>query len=125
MNTIGYFEIQADDLYKARKFYGEVFEWKFVEQKGLPIEYWRIEQAGINGGLLPRPAKVPPPMHGTNAYVCSVEVEDFDKTAEKILKLGGQEAMPKFAVPGRCWQGYFVDPFGNTLGVFQVDEKAA
>ncbi len=42
----------------------------------------------------------------------------------KILSLGGKIALPKFAVPGVCWQGYFIDTEGNTFGLFQVDEKA-
>jgi hypothetical protein len=33
-------------------------------------------------------------------------------------------SLPKFAVPGKCWQGYFQDPEGNTFGVFEVDERA-
>jgi predicted enzyme related to lactoylglutathione lyase len=44
--------------------------------------------------------------------------------AKTILNLGGIVALPKFAVPGRCWQGYFVDTEGNTFGIFEVDEKA-
>ncbi len=124
MNTIGYFEIQVDDPEKAVRFYSEVFGWKFVRQENVPIDYYRIEMAGIYGGLLQRPAKTPPPEYGTNAFVCSIQVKDFDKIAEKILKLGGRIALPKFAVPGKCWQGYFIDPYGNTLGLFQVDEKA-
>jgi predicted enzyme related to lactoylglutathione lyase len=64
-------------------------------------------------------------MHGTNAYVCSIQVENFDATAKKIMAQGGQEALPKFAVPGKCWQGYFLDTEGNTFGLFEVDEKAA
>ena len=124
MNNIAYFEIQADEPEKAVKFYSEVFGWKFTKDESLPIEYWRIETEGANGGLLKRPAPVPPPQSGTNAYVCSMQVEDFDATAEKIMKNGGQVALPKFAIPGKCWQGYFLDTEGNTLGLFQVDEKA-
>lgn len=125
MNNVAYFEIQADDPPNAVKFYTAVFGWKFVKDDHLPIEYWRIETDGSNGGLLKRPAKIPPPQSGTNAYVCSMQVEDFDTTAQKILKYGGQVAMEKFAVPGKCWQGYFIDPEGNTFGLFQTDESAA
>jgi len=38
----------------------------------------------------------------------------------KILSLGGKTALPKFAVPGVCWQGYFIDTEGNTFGLFQL-----
>jgi len=125
MNTIMYFEIQVNDLEKAREFYGSVFGWEFAKQEGLPIEYWRIETEGINGGLLKRPAPPPPPQSGTNAYVNSMEVENFDATTEKILEHGGTVALPKFAVPHTCWQGYFIDTEGNTFGIFQVDENAS
>ena len=124
MNTIGYFEIQSSDPKRDIKFYQAVFGWKFIKEEYVPIEYYRIETNSINGGLLKRPANVPPPQSGTNAFVCSVQVDSFDKTSELILKNGGQIAMPKFAIPSRCWQGYFVDLDNNTFGVFEVDEKA-
>ena len=119
-----YFEIQADDTKRAIDFYSQTFGWKFSEIKRLPIAYWTIETGGARGGLLKRPAKTPPPESGTNAFVCSLEVENFDSTAKTILKVGGIVALPKFAVPGTCWQGYFVDPEGNTFGIFEVDANA-
>ena len=119
-----YFEIQADDPQRAIKFYVQVFGWKFSEVKGLPIPYWTIETGGSRGGLLKRPAKTPPPQCGTNAFVCSLEVANFDATAGTIEQLGGIVALPKFAVPNTCWQGYFVDLDGNTFGIFQVDPNA-
>ncbi len=120
-----YFEIQADDPEKARAFYAAIFNWTFEKQEGLPIEYWTIKTEGINGGLLKRPAPVPSTPSGTNAYVCSMEVEDFDAIADNILNNGGKVAMEKFAVPGKCWQGYFLDREGNTFGLFEVDENAS
>jgi predicted enzyme related to lactoylglutathione lyase len=119
-----YFEIQADDPQRAIKFNVQVFGWKFSEIKGLPIPYWTIETGGSRGGLLNRPAKTPPPECGTNAFVCSLEVANFDVTAQTIEQLGGLVALPKFAVPKTCWQGYFVDLDGNTFGIFQVDPNA-
>ena len=101
-----------------------MFEWKFIREEFVPIEYYRIETQGINGGLLKRPAKVPPTECGTNAFTCSIEVENFDNTAQLILQNGGQTAMPKFAIPGRCWQGYFVDLDNNVFGIFEVDKNA-
>jgi uncharacterized protein len=124
MNTIGYFEIQSSDCKRDIKFYETIFGWKFIKEEFVPIEYYRIETGSINGGLLQRPAKVPPSGSGTNAYVCSVLVESFDRTAELILQNGGQIAMAKFAIPGRCWQGYFIDTDNNTFGIFEVDDQA-
>ena len=119
-----FFEIQADDVTRGMKFYQTVFGWKFTLQMKEPIEYWQIETGGSRGGLLKRPAPTPPQGHGTNAFVCSVEVENFDAIAEKIMSNGGQVALEKFPVPGKCWQGYFIDTEGNTFGIFEVDENA-
>lgn len=124
MNTIAYFEIQSSDPTRDKAFYETLFGWKFITEELLPIEYYRIETENMYGGLLKRPAKTPPSEYGTNAFTCSVQVNSFDEMAATILKLGGQVALPKFAVPGRCWQGYFIDLDNNTFGIFEVDENA-
>ena len=119
MNNVAFFEIQADDVTRARTFYADIFGWQFMKQEGLPIEYWQIKTEGINGGILERPVPAPA-MSGTNAYCCSMQVEDFDATAAMIMEHGGVVAMDKFLIPGKCWQGYFLDTEGNTFGLFQV-----
>lgn len=124
MNTVGYFEIQAKDVKAALQFYQTVFGWHFTKHDWVPIEYYEIETGGIRGGLLQRPTPVPPLGTPTNAFVCSVQVDDLDKVSGLILSNGGQVAMHKFAVPGRCWQGYFLDADNNTFGIFQADENA-
>jgi uncharacterized protein len=124
MNAPAYFEIQAGDVKRAVEFYKAVFGWTFKRAEGLPIEYWRIDTDGPRGGLLQRAAKPPAIEQGTNAFVCSMEVANFDAIAKKIPGVGGKVALPKFAVPGVCWQGYFIDTEGNTFGIFQPDPAA-
>jgi predicted enzyme related to lactoylglutathione lyase len=119
-----FFEIHANDAGRAATFYQTLFGWKMNRNPVVPIEYWDIETGDSRGGLLQRPVKAPSPQQGMNAFVCSLEVGDFDATAAKILSHGGQVALEKFPVVGRCWQGYFIDTEGNTFGIFQVDEKA-
>jgi predicted enzyme related to lactoylglutathione lyase len=124
MHGPSYFEIQANNLKRATEFYKAVFGWTFTQAEGLPVEYWQIQTDGPRGGLLPRPAKAPAPAQGANAFVCSMEVSNFDATAKRIADVGGRVALPKFAVPGVCWQGYFLDTEGNTFGIFQPDANA-
>ena len=78
-----------------------MFGWQFKLDESLPIEYYRIETPSIMGGLLKRPAQTPPMEYGTNAFTCSVQVENFDEVAAKILAQGKIVAMDKFAIPGR------------------------
>lgn len=124
MNTIGFFEIQSSEPERDMAFYATIFGWKFVKQTFAPVEYYHIETEGMFGGLLKRPDKTPPTEFGTNAFTCSIQVANFDNTANEILNQGGQIALPKFAVQGRCWQGYFIDLDNNVFGIFEVDENA-
>jgi len=129
MNRVVHFEIQVDNPERAIKFYQEVFGWIF--EKWGEEKYWMIMTAekdstepGINGGLLPRPAKTPSAGQGTNAYVCTVAVENFDDIAKKIETAGGVVAVPKYALAGMAWQGYFLDTEGNTFGIHHADANA-
>jgi predicted enzyme related to lactoylglutathione lyase len=124
MNSVGYFEIQSSNPEREIKFYETVFGWKFIKENFVPIEYYRVETNAISGGLLERPAQTPPSDCGTNAFVCSIMIENFDVTSELIIRSGGKIALPKFAIPGRCWQGYFIDQDNNTFGIFEVDKDA-
>ncbi len=129
MNRVVHFEIQADKPERAMQFYKAVFGWSFTQWG--EKEYWMLmtaekesKEPGINGGLLPRPCPAPAIGQGTNAFVCTVQVDNFDETAVKITAAGGIVAMPKFALPGMAWQGYFLDTEGNTFGVHQTDPNA-
>lgn len=125
MNTICYFEIQSSNPERDMEFYQSLFGWKFTKQQFAPVEYYRIETgSAINGGVLKRPAPVPPSQMGTNAFTCSIQVENFDEVAQTIINKGGKVALPKFAIPGRCWQGYFIDLDNNTFGLFEADANA-
>jgi len=130
MSRVVHFEIQADDPERAVRFYASVFGWEIKKLAGVEFDYWFIATAPgseVTGGLQRRPAKTPPTQHGTNAYVCTVQVDDFDATADKILGAGGQVALPKFAIalPEPAWWGYFIDLEGNTFGVRQLDPNAS
>ncbi len=128
-NRVVHFEIQVDNPERAMEFYKSVFGWEF--QKWGEKPYWMVmtadkdsKEPGINGGLLPRPCPPPAPQQGTNAYVCTVQVDNYDAIAEKIMSAGGVVAMPKFALPGMAWQGYYLDTEGNTFGLHQADPNA-
>ena len=132
MSRVVHFEIQADDVERAKTFYAAAFDWTFQDWGHMVggAAYWGImtgpdDQPGINGGLLQRPAPVPAGGQGTNAFVCTLGVEDYDATEKRILDAGGQVALPKMALAGMAWQGYYLDTEGNTFGIHQPDPNAA
>ena len=54
MPTIVHFEIPADDVERARKFYSALFGWKIekidVRKDGDTMDYWMISTSSEEGG---------------------------------------------------------------------------
>lgn len=131
MSRVVHFEIQVDDVERAKAFYSAVFGWTFADYSQVTgSTYWGVitgpdDEMGINGGLLVRPAPAPADGQGANAYVCTIGVADYDETERKILEAGGRVALPKMALTGMAWQGYYLDTEGNSFGVHQPDPDAA
>lgn len=130
MSRVVHFEIQAEDVERAKTFYADVFGWTYEDYSQMvDSPYFGIvtgsdDEPGINGGLMPRPAATPGEGQGTNAFVCTMGVGDYDATEKKILEAGGRVALPKYALPGMAWQGYYLDTEGNTFGIHQPDAEA-
>lgn len=130
MGRLIHFEIHVDNMERAKKFYGEVFGWTFQdysEYAGMPY-FGAItgddKEMGINGALMQRQGPPPAANQAVNGYVCTMGVEDYDSTEEKILQCGGKTALLKYALPGMAWQGYYLDTEGNIFGIHQPDENA-
>ncbi|MEK4427064.1 VOC family protein [Solibacillus sp. FSL K6-1523] len=130
MGRVVHFEFHVDNMDRAKIFYGNVFDWKFEdwsEYAGMP--YFGVttgdnQELGINGALMQRQSAPPALGQGVNSAVCTMGVENYDETAAKILENGGQVAMPKYALPGMAWQGYFIDTENNIFGLHQPDPNA-
>lgn len=115
---------------RAKKFYGEIFSWTFEdwsEYAGMPY-YGAVtgdaEEMGINGALVQRRGPAPQPGQPMNGFACTLGVANYDATETKILALGGTIALPKYALPGMAWQGYYIDTEGNVIGIHQPDTNA-
>lgn len=130
-NRIGHFEIHATDPEKVAAFYTTVFGWEIKKWEGGSMEYWMVmtgkqdEPNGINGGLMRRMGPAPVGNEPVSAFVCTIVVDSFDEFTKKIIDNGGSVAMPKMAIPGMAWQGYFKDTDGNIFGLHQADKNAA
>lgn len=130
MGRIVHFEVHVDDMERAKKFYGEVFDWKFedwTDYAGMPYfgaVTGDANEHGIDGALMQRQGPPPGANQALNGYACTMGVADYDSTEQKILANGGKVALPKYALPGMAWQGYYIDTEGNIFGIHQPDENA-
>ena len=124
-----HFEIHADEPERAAQFYESVFAWKFNRWGEAEPAYWIIvtgddDAPGINGGMLKRMG--PPPEEGApvSSFVCTIDIDDLDKYADRVKEEGGAQVVDKMPVPGVGWLAYFKDTESNIFGLMQPDEDA-
>jgi predicted enzyme related to lactoylglutathione lyase len=127
-NPITYFEIPADNIERAKKFYEKIFDWKIEKYDETGDEYYFVmttevgddewtpkEPGAINGGLVKRDMPDEP-------FVNYVTVDSIDKTCKLIEKNGGKIVMPKTQMGEWGWWAVFKDSEGNVLGLYEEAE---
>jgi uncharacterized protein len=123
MNTVIHFEIQADDVERAKKFYENALGWKIsqmMKKEEGGMDYWGIETResgpGINGGLYLRPTK---PEEKFYLYDCTIDVPDLDAAMKAVKDNGGSITKGKMEIPGVGWFAGAKDTEGNRFGLMQ------
>ena len=134
MDPIVHFEIPADDVERANKFYTETFGWKITKFEmsddsstgGEP--YYMVyttetdengmtkKPGAINGGLMKRNPGQP--------FMNYISVNNIDEKLSVIKEKGGEVCMPKTEIgKGMGWIACFKDTEGNMMGLHQEAEK--
>jgi predicted enzyme related to lactoylglutathione lyase len=105
MPTIVHFDIPSDDIERSKKFYNELFGWKFDKWSGseaMPegMEYWMVTTVddkgneAVTGGMMKR--QMPQQQGITNFF----DVKSVQEYSAKVEQLGGKVISPKHPVPG-------------------------
>jgi len=126
MSKVVHFEIPADDLDRAKGFYGSVFGWELQTVPMNEGEYTSVittdvdeqtqqptEPGAINGGMFVRDERVTSP-------VITIDVDGIDDALKQIEAEGGSTVTPRTAIPGMGAFAYFKDPEGNVLGLWET-----
>jgi predicted enzyme related to lactoylglutathione lyase len=126
MDKVVHFEIPADDVERAGRFYRTVFDWKLTPIPDMNYttintvatgKNRRPKVAGaINGGMMKRWAKAPHP-------VIYMDVKNIDASIAKIKRNGGRLVAPKQKVPGIGFTAYVKDTEGNVIGIWQATRR--
>jgi predicted enzyme related to lactoylglutathione lyase len=126
-SQLAHFAIHADDLERARQFYGAIFGWKFQGYGGDMTDFCQIVDAGGNllapiGAIQARKFNsAAAPMIG---FECSITVGDIDAATAAIEAHGGHIVMKKAAIPGVAWIVKFLDTEGNLACAVKYDPAA-
>jgi len=126
MSKVVHFEIPAEDLDRAKNFYGSVFGWELQTVPMNEGEYTSVkttevdeqtqlptEPGAINGGMFLRDERLTSP-------VITIDVDGIDDALKQIEAEGGTTVTPRTAIPGMGAFAYFTDPEGNVLGLWET-----
>jgi predicted enzyme related to lactoylglutathione lyase len=113
-NNIAHFDIAADDVERARRFYEQVFGWRF-EAWG-PPDFYLIHTGtdadpGIHGSLSKR--QEPSPGRARVGYECTVSVDDLAAIKAAIIANGGRIVFDEYEIVGVGRMIRFADSEGN------------
>lgn len=124
MDRVVHFEIPAENLERAKKFYTENFGWN-LNQLGPEMGNYVLAHTGptdaegmpqdrafINGGLMLRDPSASSP-------VLVIAVADADQTVEKVKKSGGRLVGEIMDIPGVGRYARVQDTEGNVIGVIK------
>lgn len=120
MGRVVHFEITADDVERARKFY-TIFGWD-IKDAGMPgTQYWLAKTGkgdGVDGAIMPR-------TYRTQPVINTISVDDLDQMIKKVTESGGKIEGEKVTIPGVGDFAYARDTENNLFGMLQPLPKAA
>ena len=130
MDKVVHFEIPADNVERAQKFYKSLFNWEIQQFGEMP--YWAIrtlevdekmmpkEKGAINGGMLKRDEKNDP---GSKNPVIVISVSNTKEYCKKVEKAGGKVVLPARNVGDMGIYARVKDTEGNIIGLWQDLKK--
>lgn len=110
---INYIEFATTDVERAKKFYGSIFGWSFIDY-GPDYASFTAPSAGIDGGFYKAASVTDPPKTAPLIVLYSA---DLKATEEAITAAGGAITVPTFEFPGGS-RFHFSDGCGNALAVW-------
>ena len=126
MNRVVHFEIPAENVKRAQKFYSDIFGWKITDMPEMNYTILHTaptddngvlkESGAINGGMMKRSNPI-------NSPVITIDVNDIDETLQAIKKMGGRVVKEKMGVGDMGYSAYFKDTEDNILGLWQAIKK--
>jgi predicted enzyme related to lactoylglutathione lyase len=122
-NGVVHFEVAADDMERAKKFYAQAFGWKmndwqdmtFVSTVETGEDMMPSKPGVINGDIYKRKAGEP-----TSIVVGTDSIEE---TIEKVKAAGGIVTQEKETIPDMGSYAQIKDTEGNIVGLWEEAKK--
>jgi predicted enzyme related to lactoylglutathione lyase len=121
-NNVAHFDLHADNLPRARRFYERVFGWRF--RPWGPPDFFLIatgtdDEPGIGGALVKRHQAVTG--EGVGCFECTIAVDDVGAIQTAIEANGGRIVMSRVTILTVGQLIKFHDTEGNLVGAMQYE----
>jgi predicted enzyme related to lactoylglutathione lyase len=115
-NPFVHVELMADDVDKAKTFYGKLFNWQ-LEDMPMPAGAYTMigVGSGTGGGIMHNPIADAP-----SSWVPYVEVDNLKAATEKATSLGAKVMKEVTEIPGMGAFTIITDPVGSMIGLWQT-----
>jgi predicted enzyme related to lactoylglutathione lyase len=112
---ITHIEFPADDLERAKRFYGELFGWQYQPMEGFDGYFLFSTGAAeqIGGGIGTRGEAV------SDKVRLYIETDSIDALLPRVPGLGGSLVTEKSEIPGQGWYAVIVDSEGTEVGLYE------
>jgi uncharacterized protein len=127
MNNVAFFAIHCDDVERARRFYGAVFDWKF-EAWGPPgfylVHTGTDDAPGIAGAIQERHDHgggdtAPAAGRRMQGFECTISVADVGETKRRLVEHGATITYDEVEIPTVGTLVQFLDTEGNVCNAMQ------
>ena len=110
-------EFPADDLERAKAFYGAVFGWQFRSSEEIPgYLLYEAGPGGLGGGIGKRGENAP------DAVRNYITVDSIDDSLASATANGGRVVTPKTDI-GFGWYAAITDTEGNEVGLYKAKSE--
>jgi predicted enzyme related to lactoylglutathione lyase len=128
MPNIVYFQIPADDVDRAKRFYRSLLGWTIEPttaglepEAAAAMQYQDVSTGEAQEGTLNSGGMYKRQM--SELIMNHVAVEDIDAVLANVERLGGKIIMPKMEIQSVGLNAIIQDTEGNTIGLLQWEKK--
>ena len=113
-NPFVHVELHTQDPEGAKKFYGELFDWKLEDTPEMNYTVINVGETGRGGGIMksPMPDALP-------QWVPYVLVDNISASTEKAVALGATLLADVTEVPDMGLYSMLIDPTGAAFALWQ------
>lgn len=113
-NPFVHVELMTDDVERAKKFYGSLFDWRLEDAPNMSYTMIKVGE-GTGGGMMKNPTPGARP-----SWIPYVDVSDVAASTKRAKELGATVLKDKTEIPDMGAFSVLADPQGAMFGLWET-----